>query len=141
MPAEDRRIDILNAHEVRIAILEAAHNDTVVVREAHSKAIDELNKSLHETAMALREGLSNFTAKFDSLISQIKIGFYIISIGCTVFVFIVGAFFAYNKELDEKYLHQSNEIQKQVSMKDSEIENINEELTKLNKLKVIRGSK
>ena len=138
---DDRRIGILNDHEVRISVLETAHNNTVAVREAHSKAIDELNKSLHETAISLREGLANFAAKFDSLISQIKVGFYIISIGCTVFVFVAGAFFAYNKELDERYLNRSEAMQEQVDEKESDIENLNTELKKIKKLKVIRGSK
>jgi hypothetical protein len=147
--SEERRIDIINRHEVRIAILEAAHKDTVDSREAHSRAIDELNKNLHDTASALREGLAAFTLKFDSLISQIKTGFFIITTGCAAVIFLAGVFFTYSKELDEKYLHNSKvmqenmqeQLQQQVAEKESDIDDINNELTKLKKLKVIRGSK
>ncbi len=110
----DRRVDVLNQHEVRLSILEASHKENVDARHAHSRAIEELNKNLHETATALRDGISAFAGKVDTLIAQIKIGFYVVSLGTTVVVFLFGAFMSYNKELDEKYLNHSQQISQDI---------------------------
>lgn len=101
--ASDRRTDIVNEHETRIAILEAAQKDHVSARQEHSRAIDELNNAIHETAGAVREGLGIFNIKFDSLLSHIRLGFFLISTFSIVAVFLIGAFFTYGKQLDEKY--------------------------------------
>ncbi len=111
----DRRTDLLNSHEVRLSILEDAHRNSLQERQQHSKAIQELNKSLHETVITLKEGLALFNGKFESLLMQIKIGFYVLSAACTVAVFLFGAFIAYNQQLDEKYLDHSKQVTKDIT--------------------------
>ena len=111
----ERRIDVLNSHETRISVLESNYRDSLHERQQHSKAIDELNKSLHDTVMTLREGLAVFNGKFDSLFAQIKIAFYILSVGCTVVIFLIGSFIAYNKQLDDKYLNHSQQVSQDIS--------------------------
>ena len=130
----DRRVDVLNQHEVRLSILEASHKESVDARNAHSRAIEELNRNLHETATALREGISAFASKVDTLIAQIKIGFYVVSLGTTVVVFLFGAFMAYNKELDEKYINHSKKMSEQIESTELDVQNLQNK-------KVIKASK
>ncbi len=130
----DRRVDIVNGLNVRLSILEAAHKETVNARVAHSKAIEDLNRSLNATASALREGLTAFNAKFEGLMSLIKVGFYIICTGITVVIFLISVFVAYNKELDEKYQHTQNSLVKQMESTDTDIQDLKNK-------KVIKASK
>lgn len=123
-PIIDRRINLLNDHEVRLSILEAAHKETIDARHAHSKAIEELNRNLHDTATALREGIGAFAKKVDVLVAQIKIGFYVISAGVTVVVFLFGAFISYNKELDKKYLANSKSMTEQIESTEIDAQNL-----------------
>lgn len=154
----ERRTDLLNGLNVRVAVLEAAHKEIVEAKQSQSKAIEELDDALHDTASALREGLSQFSLKFDALIIQIKLGFYIISVGCSLVIFLGGLFIAYDKTLDEKYLQHANTFKQQTELvgkkaealtqkanalegQTEEIEDINKEIARLKKLKAIRASK
>jgi hypothetical protein len=130
----DRRVDVLNSLNVRVSVLESHHNDSIDARNAHSKAIDELNHNLHETTSALRDGLSSFNAKFETLMGQFKIGFLIITIGATVFVSLFTAFIVYNKDLDEKYMKHSEAISEQVNSSELDIQDLQNK-------KVIKASK
>lgn len=118
MVDNDRRMDIVNEHDRRIAILEAFHADSIIKSNSQSLAIESLIRNMHATEIELKEGITTFNLKFDALISQVRVAFYIVSAGCTIFLFLFSTFINYNQELDTKYLkniNNSTELQKKLN--------------------------
>jgi hypothetical protein len=114
LTSSDRRVDILNSINVRLSLLEDARREAQKNADNHSDSIRELNQCFNDLSTNLKLGLQNFNSKFDSMITQFKIAFIIVCTGCTVFVFLFGAFIAFNNDLDTKFLHQDHNKQTEV---------------------------
>jgi hypothetical protein len=96
---EDRRTDILNNLQIRLAVLEATHTELMNSRLTHAAVLDKLNTQ--DTALVL--SLNSISIKFDDLIKQIGMGIKIVLTCTAVLTAILGAFYNYSKDLDERY--------------------------------------
>jgi hypothetical protein len=99
LSTEDRRTDIINNLTIRLAVLEATHNELMNTRLAHAAVLEKL--STQDTALVL--SLTTISIKFDELIKQIAMGIKIIFLCTGVVATVIGAFYKYSKDLDERY--------------------------------------
>lgn len=164
MPDEEcfRRITDMHGLETRVRLLEAS-------QVSHDTTITKLEVDGHEMVTQIKLMTQSFIDFKNNLNSSLKFGFRIISTSIVIFVFIAGAFLKYSHDLDNKYapkfdrLVSNTEAQRQASVENSakintvHSENIEQsqdmqdqidtltrlkaDIAKMQKLKVIKGSK
>lgn len=110
MPEADRRIDIVNELNLRVAILEAAHNEVVRARERYDTVIESLTKDDNKMVLQLQV----ISGKFDALLKQFALGFRLLSVAAVVVVTVIGAFWTYSNMLDAKYAKRSEVVDKAI---------------------------
>lgn len=158
----ERRVDIVNDLNVRIAILEAAHTEVMRVRAQNDNVIDGLLKRDVDLLLAL----NSMTGKFDRLIGQFSIGYKVLASCCGVIVIVIGAFWAWQHELDMKYMPKmdqavrnlsentqtlkkqnavfsniSSNIVDQVKQQNDAVQDVAEDITAIKNKRVIKASK
>jgi methyl-accepting chemotaxis protein len=157
---------------IRLAVLEASHNELSSARLTHAAVLDKL--STQDTALVL--SLNTISIKFDDLIKQIAMGIKIILICTSVLTTIIIGFYAYSKDLDARYApklesivsntvsqkakidatsrtvkentatlneqaSQLEDVTGKVDETTTKIENVSGDISKIKKLKVVRGSR
>jgi hypothetical protein len=111
MAAEtDRRIDIVNELNMRVTILEAAHNEVVRARMHYDTVIESLTKDDNKMVLELQL----ISSKFDALLKQFALGFKLLSVAAVVVVTVIGAFWTYSNMLDAKYAKRSEVVDKAI---------------------------
>jgi methyl-accepting chemotaxis protein len=161
----DRRTDIINSLLIRLAVLEASHNELSNARLTHAAVLDKL--STQDTALVL--SLNTISIKFDDLIKQIAIGVRIVLTCTSVLSVIIGAFYVYSRDLDERYspklesivsntVNQKakidatskavkentailNEQANKIEDVSGQVGEVNSDVVRIKKLKVVRGSR
>jgi len=161
----DRRTDIINSLAVRIAVLEATNNALQNTGMTHAALLEKL--STQDTALVL--SLNSISIKFDALIKQIGMGIKIMLACATALSAIIGAFYSYSKDLDSRYApklesivtntanqrhkidatnktvnenaEKLNENTEKLDQQSGKIEGVEGEVSKIKKLKVVRGSR
>lgn len=111
IPASDRRTDITNELNIRLAILEHAHDETVKARMGVDIIIDRLLQQDNQMLLALNA----VGGKLDTLISQFLLGFKIVSVCALIVVTAVGALYTYSRDLDQKYAPIVQKAEKAIS--------------------------
>lgn len=85
--------------KTRVIILEMTQKDLLETREKH----DGLLKQLLVQDQQLVTALESISSKFDRLISNISTGFKVMIICTTVFTTLIGGYWAYSHDLEQKY--------------------------------------
>jgi methyl-accepting chemotaxis protein len=95
----ERRTDIINSLLIRLAVLEASHNELSNARLTHAAVLEKL--STQDTALVL--SLNSISIKFDDLIKQIGMGIKIVLTCTAILSTIIGGFYVYSRDLDARY--------------------------------------
>jgi uncharacterized coiled-coil protein SlyX len=95
----ERRTDIINSLLIRLAVLEASHNELSNARLTHAAVLEKL--STQDTALVL--SLNTISVKFDELIKQFSMGIKIMLACASILVTVIGAFYVYSRDLDARY--------------------------------------
>ena len=113
---EDRRIHEINNIKERLIRMESTHDDLVRSKATHADIIDKLLEQDRQLTLAL----NSISAKFDSLIDKMSFGFKLISIVAIIIVTLIGGFWTYTKDMDNKYMtsgHYDSDKQLLLEMK------------------------
>lgn len=92
-------MDDNNDIKTRVIILEMTQKELLETREKH----DGLLKQLLVQDQQLVTALESISSKFDRLISNISTGFKVMIICTTVFTTLIGGYWAYSHDLEQKY--------------------------------------
>ncbi|MDD5084234.1 MAG: hypothetical protein PHT88_04905 [Candidatus Moranbacteria bacterium] len=154
----ERREDSATRLIVRIAVLEAKHEEALRIRVYQEAELSRLGAQDSKMADALNE----INGKFDSLIAKFSIGYKVLAVGATVLVASIGGFTAYNAMLDAKYKPKidyaidqvnanrdhSDQAKAQVRLQaellkqqQEAVEDVADKVERIKKLKVIRASR
>lgn len=123
MPDEDcyRRIGDINALEIRLRLLEDKNLHLSHGQDHHELEIDKLRTSDSDMVISIK-----MVAKsLDSFKDLFKVGFQIIAGFFSTVVLLIGAFWVYSHDLDQRYspkvkqLVDNSEIQKQANLSNS----------------------
>lgn len=128
----DRRIEAINDLRERVIRLEINHEDLVLSKINHAETIDKLSVRDGEMAIALTAISVGLTALKDQIAQGIKL----IAGSFTISATLIGAYWIYSHDLDEKYQPKLENAERvndgQTSALLESTESINEQLEKLN---------
>lgn len=110
MAEADRRTDVVNELNLRVAILEAAHNEVLRARERYDTVIESLTRDDNKMVLELQV----ISGKFDAFMKQFALGFRLLSVAAVVVVTVIGAFWTYSNMLDAKYAKRSEVVDKAI---------------------------
>jgi hypothetical protein len=140
----ERRQDHDTRLIVRVAVLESRAEEALRVRLYHETELARLTQQDSDLLTAL----NNINGKFDALLKQIATGFNVLCYVGGAMVIAVSAFWTYSLSLDSRFEPKLEQVSQEVlASKDhiaqgkERIENIDTELDKIKKKKVVRASK
>jgi uncharacterized coiled-coil protein SlyX len=165
LSTNDRRTDIINNLAIRLAVLEATHTALMSTGTNHAALIDKLSNQ--DQALVL--SLNSISIKFDALIKQISIGIKIILACSSILAAIIGAFYGYSRDLDNRYAPKIDSVisntanqrhkidattktvnenaakldenSEKLNEQKEKIEGVEDAVTRIKKLKAVRGSR
>jgi hypothetical protein len=134
--------------ESRVTVLECSQGELVKSFERHAIIIEKLLGQDNEAMIAL----TSINVKFDSLIRQIEASFKIFLACSTLICTVVGGFWIYSHDLDQKYAPKLDKIISNASYQDIEsvkryqenkdnIQDIETDVNKLQRNRVNKASK
>jgi methyl-accepting chemotaxis protein len=148
---EERRTDSDTRLIVRIAILEAKHEEALRIRLYHETEIAKLQQKDSEMLTAL----NTIIGEFNALRKQIGTGFNVLCYVGGAIVIAISAFWTYSLSLDSKFAPKLEQVSQEVKASQdhiqqqkarvadvaSEVEEVASDVAVIKKKKVMRASK